>query len=393
MSVYLDWNATSSRHPSVRAAMDAAESIAWANPSSIHSAGRAARKIQENARERLAQTLSRSPRDVIFTGGGSEANHLALSGARTLVTSRLEHPSIVAQSEWMSEHGCHVIYVDVDEGGRVLVPAIEAALRDAVGPPLEEALVDRSGGGFNNRNTPVVAVMAANHETGVIQPLAEVHQLTQRYGARLHVDAVQWMGRADPEFLLHADSLAIAAHKFRGPKGIGALVFECGWTPLPFSRGGAQERGLRPGTVDAVGLAGLDAALERLDESEAHYQEVSQLAQKLSEHLSQCARVGLHFHGSDVPHLGHVLNLRFEGWQGDELVAALDLAGICISSGSACSAGTAEPSPVITAMLGRDAAEGAVRISLGEETRLDDLRSLVTALEGFGLLEQRPFLA
>lgn len=386
MTVYLDWNATTSRHPTVRAAMESAEEEAWANPSSVHQAGRRARNVQENARERLATLLSRSPRDVLFTGGGTEANHLALSGASVLITSKIEHPSVLLHSQFMSEQGTRLVYVDVDEQGRVVADSVEQALQETLGTP--HAVQDRSRGGFNNRNTPLVALMAANHETGVTQPLEEVHALTLRYGARLHVDAVQWVGRAPLGQLLHADSVSLSAHKFRGPKGLGALVFECGWSPIPLGRGGAQERGLRAGTVDAVALAGLEAALSRLDESLSGYQKAARRASALRQHLTEHALRSVTFHGADVPGLGHVLNLRFEGWKGDELVAALDLEGVCVSSGSACSAGTAEPSTVITAMLGGEPAVGAVRISLGEDTSGDDMVALIRALERLKILKK-----
>ena len=391
MSTYLDWNATSPRHPSVVRAMAEAEPYAWANASSVHQAGRAARKIQENTREQLARVLHRSPRDVVFTSGGTEANHLALHGAKFLIISALEHPSIVAYASWLEERGTKVRFAEVDAAGRVVASSIEAHLAQELGTPGPET--DRSQGGFNNSNTPLVAVMGVNHETGVIQPLAEVSAIARRYGARLHVDAVQWLGKGDPEHLDVADSIAITAHKFRGPKGIGALAFDCGWTPLPTGRGGAQERGLRPGTVDAVALAGLGAALQRVQECRTGYERAAQLGRRLAQHLAQWSRGALHIHGADAPRLAHVINFRTEGWKGDELVAALDLEGICVSSGSACSAGTAEPSPVIEAMLGRAAATGAVRISLGEETTGTDIAHLLRGLERLGVLSPAEFAA
>jgi len=371
--------------------MAEAEPYAWANASSVHQAGRAARKIQENTREQLARVLHRSPRDVVFTSGGTEANHLALHGAKFLIISALEHPSIVAYASWLEERGTKVRFAEVDAAGRVVASSIEAHLAQELGTPGPET--DRSQGGFNNSNTPLVAVMGVNHETGVIQPLAEVSAIARRYGARLHVDAVQWLGKGDPEHLDVADSIAITAHKFRGPKGIGALAFDCGWTPLPTGRGGAQERGLRPGTVDAVALAGLGAALQRVQECRTGYERAAQLGRRLAQHLAQWSRGALHIHGADAPRLAHVINFRTEGWKGDELVAALDLEGICVSSGSACSAGTAEPSPVIEAMLGRAAATGAVRISLGEETTGTDIAHLLRGLERLGVLSPAEFAA
>jgi cysteine desulfurase len=391
MVAYLDWNATTPRHAQVVEAMARAEQEGWANPSSVHQAGRSARRLQEATREQLGILLERSPRDIVFTGGGTESNHLALSGARLLVTSRIEHPSILAQAQQMAESGTQVLYADVDLSGRIVPHSVEQALKEALGDPQGEPDPgSRTSGGVSNRNTPLIAVMAANHETGVIQPLEEISGIVRRFGARLHVDAVQWIGKAPLSALRCADSLSISAHKFRGPKGVGVLAFDCGWIPTPLGRGGAQERGLRPGTVDAVSLAGLGAALGRLDESVAAYGRASRLRQRLLEHMQQQARVQLEVHGANVPSLGHVLNFRAAGWKGDELVAALDLEGVCVSSGSACSAGTSEASPVITAMLGKEAAGGAVRISLGEETSANELQLLVSALAKMGILNNVP---
>lgn len=384
--IYLDWNATSPRHPDVVRAMSEAETGAWGNPSSVHQAGRCARKIQENTREQLGQLLNRSPRDIVFTSGGTEANHLALNGASLLVTSAIEHPSVHMHAEWLRERGTRVRQARVDASGRVMPESIEAILEEELGAPHLEASADRSAGGFNNTNTPLVTLMAVNHETGVIQQLAEVSAIVRRYGARLHVDAVQWIGKGDLRVLDVADSVAISAHKFRGPKGVGALAFNCGWSPLPTGRGGAQERGLRPGTVDAVALAGLGAALTRLGVCRQGNSRAAVLGRQLAWRLAHMGRAPICVHGADVPKLGHVVNFRVEGWKGDELVAALDLHDVCVSSGSACSAGTAEPSAVIEAMLGRDAARGAVRISLGEETRPEEINALSLALERLQIL-------
>ncbi len=384
MTVYLDWNATTPRHPSVVRAILEAEESAWANPSSVHAAGRKARRAMEDTRELLAQTLRFSPRDVVFTGSGTEANHLALSGARWLVTTETEHPSIVAQAEQLRDRGAHVAFVPVDPGGRIDNEALAEAL-DQVLQADKPVRPNEAEGGWDNQNSPLVAVSAVNHETGVVQDLEALSKVVHGRGARLHVDAVQLLGRGPREQLQYADSISLASHKIRGPKGIGALAFACGWTPLPVGRGGAQERGLRPGTVDALGLVGLGAALKRLADSEAGYVKAGVLGRQLAETLRARATRLVTFHGDGV-RLEHVVNFRVEGWQGDELVAALDLLGICVSSGSACSAGTAEPSRVIQAMLGREAARGAIRVSFGEESTQADLEQLCAALQKLGIL-------
>lgn len=372
MITYLDWNATTPPHPDVLRKMDEARALGWANPASVHRAGREARRLQEDTREALARVLRVHPRDVLFTSGGTEANHLALSGATSVVTSRLEHPSITQTAAALEERGVPVRFVRVPPSGRVETEALSEALADL-----------RAGAQLGER--PVVALQAVNHETGLFQPVREVAALCLEQGVHLHVDAVQLLGRGPLSDLDDAGSIAVAAHKIRGPKGLGALLFRCGWQPVPLARGGAQERGLRPGTLDGVALAGFGAALDRVEESVARYAELAQLRDELEAHL---VAHGAQLHGLGGARLGHVTNFRFDGWNGDELVAALDLHEVCVSSGSACSAGTAEPSPVIEAQLGREAARGAVRVSLGEDTTRADVEKLELALERIGVLRR-----
>lgn len=384
MTAYLDWNSTTPRHPDVRDAMLKAEEKAWANPSSVHALGREARNLVEDTRELLAKTFKKSARDVVFVSGGTEANHLALSGARWLVTSRIEHPSVLAQAEKLQQEGALVEYVQVDASGVVTPEALRESLNllaSREGYPSPQAARD---GGINNQNTALVALMAVNHETGVLQPTAAHAEVAHSFQTRLHVDAVQLVGKGDLARVEAADSVSLSAHKFRGPKGIGALVFECGFVPLPIGRGGAQERGLRPGTLDATAVAGLAAALGRLEEGRLGFARACTLRDVLERVLVERARAVVHGQGS--ARLGHIINFRLPGWKGDELVAALDLEGICVSSGSACSAGSSEPSSVIEAMLDREAATGAVRVSFGEGSTEADLNEMLSALSRLGVL-------
>jgi cysteine desulfurase len=218
--------------------------------------------------------------------------------------------------------------------------------------------------------------MAANHETGVLQPVTEVESIVHKHGGRLHVDAVQAVGKVPAAAWRAGDTLSIAAHKIRGPKGIGALLLRSPGLPRPVLLGGAQERGLRPGTVDAVAAAGFAVAVEHAaNGGPERYAIVGGLRDRLEQGLT-----GVQVNGTG-PRLPHVTNLSFAGWLGDELVAALDLEGIRISSGSACSAGTVERSPVIEAMLGRARAEAAVRFSLGETTTLEDIVAVISVLD------------
>jgi len=371
VSAYLDWNATSPPHPLVLEAMRRAAADAWANPASVHGPGRRARDRVESARERLAEVLEVEARDVVFTSGGTEANHLGLSGARAIVTSRVEHPSVVREAERLHEAGIPVRFVDVGPGGAVEPGAIEAALRDGL-----------AGG----EAPVVVAVQAANHETGVLQPLAAIAEVVHAQGAFLHVDAVQLVGRGELTELGSADSVAVAAHKLRGPKGIGAFAWRHGRRPAARGAGGSQERGLRAGTVDPVACAGFHAALDRLDDSLRGYERARALRDAWEAALVARAGRDWQVHGSGRARLGHVSNFSLKGERGDELVAALDLLGVSVSSGSACAAGTAEPSPVILAMAGADAARSALRVSFGEDSTGSDLDELVRACVALHLL-------
>ena len=366
--VYLDWNATTPPHPSVLAAMSRAAADTWGNPASTHRVGRQARAQVEDAREQLAEICGVHARDVLFTSGGTEANNLALSGALGLALSRIEHPSLTRVAERLEARGVPVAWVEVPESGRLEPAAYQAAL---------ERLPRGS----------VAALMAANHETGVLQPLEEVALVAHGLGATLHVDAVQALGKLPPETWRFADSLAVAAHKIRGPKGIGALAFRGAKAPQPVLLGGSQERGLRPGTVDPIAAAGFLAALMHAEHGPARYAELSVLRDDLERSFNEVAQVN----GGGVSRLPHVSNLSFQRASGDELVAALDLLGVCVSSGSACSAGTTEASVVITAMLGRERAKSAVRISLGEETTLHEIQAAKAALRhALGLPRANP---
>lgn len=369
--VYLDHNATTPPHEDVLDAMRRAQLDGWANPSSLHRAGRRARRLVDDAREAVAALADQSPRDVVFTSGGTEANNLALlrpfhdAPRGSLVTSRLEHPSLLATAEHLARRGILVRWIEPTPSGHLPVEAVAEALRDLPGPTL-------------------VALHAVHHETGAVQPIAALLPVVEQLGAELHVDAVQAAGRVDPALWRGAHSVALASHKLRGPKGIGALVTRPGVLVRPLLHGGSQERGLRPGTLDPVAAAGFGAAARRaLDGGPARYEALRPLRDDAERRLIDTARA----HGVTVsltardPRAPHVSHLLVDGWRGDELVAALDLEGVCVSSGSACSAGTAEPSPAIAALVGPLRARSALRISLGETSHPDDLDALVAAFD------------
>ena len=375
--VYLDWNATT---PPLAEALDAMREVAsrtWANPSSIHWDGRAARAVVEDARAAVAQLTGGDARDVLFTSGGTEANNIAVRSAfesrepRWLLTSRLEHPSVARVAEALASEGrARVRWVRVTEAGVLDLADLEQALSAAEG------------------GVALVTAQAVNHETGILQPVREIIALAHAAGARVHVDAVQAWGKIAVEDLAGADTASLAAHKLRGPKGIGALVARAGLRLVPVLLGGAQEKGLRPGTVDPALAAGLGTAARRAIEGSVRYARIAEHRDAL-----ESALLGLHA-GRHAPRVAgdphrrapHVSTLVWPGWVGGELVAALDLEGLSVSSGAACSAGTVEPSPVIGAMLGDALAASSVRASLGEDTTADDV---AWAVEAFGRVLSR----
>ncbi len=366
-TVYLDWNATTPPHADVVEAMRRALTSAWANPASVHGPGRQARAHVEAAREAVAALTGMDARDVVLTSGGTEANNLAIEhafsdGGGALVVSRIEHPSVLRAAEHLEGRGVVVVWVAPDPSGRVAPEAVAAAMdRAALRAPVR-----------------LVALQAVNHETGVIQPVAAVAELVHARGARLHVDAVQ---AAEGGRSLDAGAWAGGPIWWRsrrtrsvGQKGVrGALATRPGRATLrPVLLGGAQERGLRPGTQDAAACAGFAIAAERDARSTPpRYTALAQLRDRLEDAL--CA-LGLRFsvlapaaRASRAQRRGsacspRVANLSWPGWRGDELCAALDLEGVAVSSGSACSAGTRpEASPVLRAMTGEARALSAVR--------------------------------
>ncbi|MEZ4295670.1 MAG: aminotransferase class V-fold PLP-dependent enzyme [Polyangiaceae bacterium] len=256
--VYLDWNATTPPHPEVLAAMHAAEEEAWANPASVHTPGRRARAFVEDAREAVAALTGFDARDVVLTSGGTEANNLALALALPgeaeakgagVVVSRIEHPSVVRAVEEWERRGGVVAWVEPEASGVVPAAGFAAAV---------ERLRGEAGVAVR-----LLVLQAVNHETGVVQPVGEVAEVARACGALLHVDAVQAVGKLAPATWAGADMVSVAAHKLRGPKGVGALCTRAGLKVRPLLFGGAQEKGARPGTQDPVACAGFAVAAVR----------------------------------------------------------------------------------------------------------------------------------
>ena len=347
MRTYLDHNATSPLRPAVKAAMQAAMDV-HGNASSIHAEGRKARKLMDDARETLSFTLGCLPQMLVFTSGGTEANTLALQGvgAEHVLVSAVEHPSVLAAAK---ATGKQVELVPVDAHGRV---------RD-------DALAARLG-----RPNTLVSVMLANNETGVLQPIADIVELVHKSGALLHVDAVQGFGRRQVNFgLLGCDMMTVACHKAGGPVGIGALVVRDGLVLEPLLQGGGQELRRRAGTENIVAIAGFAAA------AQAEHIDTSALTATLEESLSDAI-----IFGDGVERLCNTTCFAVPGMRAETLLMNLDLDGIAVSSGSACSSGKVGRSHVLEAMgVSQDLAACAIRISSGWNTKDADIERFVTS--------------
>ena len=346
--IYLDYNATAPIKPEVVTAVSETMMLAG-NPSSVHGFGRDVRKRIEDAREQIAALIGCSPPELVFTAGGTEANNTALSGAgrRVLIVSAIEHPAVLRTAEAVAEE--HIV-LPVDGDGLLDLGALDQAL--AVHGP--EALV---------------SVMVANNETGVIQPVAEIAARATAAGALVHCDAVQAPGRIPVSFAgLGVDMMSIAAHKFAGPKGIGALVVRSGLEIAPLIHGGGQERGLRGGTENAAGIVGFGTAAQLAQGDLARAGEIAALRDRMESRLRETEPDVVIF-SEGASRLPNTSCLTMPGVQSETQVMGLDLAGVAVSAGSACSSGKVEPSHVLRALGAADAVGGcAIRVSMGWAT-------------------------
>jgi cysteine desulfurase len=350
--VYLDHNATTPLRPEARAAVEAAMWVVG-NPSSVHAEGRAARRIVEDAREKVAALVGAETSQVVFTSGGSEANVLALVGCdrRRVLVSAVEHASVAQAVD-----GVGIIPVDGD--GVVQVAALEDMLSRGQEPA-------------------VVSVMLANNETGVVQPVAEIAAICRRHAAVLHCDAVQAPGKLGVDVRsLGAHLLSLSAHKIGGPAGCGALIIDPELVLRPLQRGGGQERRRRAGTENLLGIAGFGAAAEQvIDLPDAS--RLALLRDRLERRLREaCPHVEVF--GGTAPRLPNTSCIAMPGMAAETQVIALDLAGIAVSAGAACSSGKVIRSDVLTAMgIGDDLAGCAIRVSLGWTSREADVERFI----------------
>lgn len=367
MRIYLDHNATTPVRDEVADAMDRAQRELYGNPSSVHEEGAASRAAIERARAQVASLLSCAPGDVLFTGGASEANNTALLrvapvlAGRHLVTSNVEHPSVEGPLEALAACGWRITRLPVDATGRLGAAAVAGALTD---------------------DTALVSLIWANNETGVLLPIEEVAEVVAPHAARLHVDATQAVGKLPLDLSrVRVDLLSLAGHKFGGPKGVGCLVLRDLPEFEPLLRGGPQEGRRRAGTENVAGIVGLGVACELAErELPDRVRRYAELRDRLWAGLREKVP-GVRRNGDPEHVLPNTLNVSFERTAGELLLQALDLEGVAVSAGAACSSGSIEPSRVLVA-LGLDplAARGTLRFSVGHGTRESDIDRVLALL-------------
>ena len=366
--VYLDHNATTPIHQEVKEAMIEFTDC-YGNPSSIYALGKEARIAVETARRSVAALINCTARRVTFTGSGSEANNLAIKGVafanvngkNHIVTSSIEHPSVLNACRWLEKLGFPVTYLPVDTEGRVSPDDLRAAITD---------------------NTCLVSVILANNETGSIQPIVELAGIAKERGVLFHTDAVQAVGKIPIDVEeLGVDLLTMSGHKFHGPKGIGALFVRKGVVLDPLVSGGHQEKGLRAGTENVMAIVGLGKAAELAIDHIPQMDSVRELRDKLENGISELIP-DAKLNGHREQRLPNTLNLTLPGIRGESLVLALDQKGVAVSSGSACSAGLPEPSHALVAMgLSEEEAHCAVRFTLGLGNTRDDIDRTVSIID------------
>ena len=369
-TVYLDHAATTPMKPEVLEAMLPFFTTSYGNASSIYGIGRDNRKAVDFARNDIAESIGALPSEIFFTSSGSEADNWAIKGVvaankvkgNHIITSAIEHPAVLNVFEYMEKNGCEVTYLPVDEAGLVSAEALTNAIRS---------------------NTILVSIMMANNEIGTIQPIQELALIARSRGVVFHTDAVQAVGNIPVNVKeLGVDLLTFSAHKFYGPKGVGALFIRKGVKVEPFIHGGHQERGKRAGTENVPGIVGMAKALTMAVENlPAHTEKLLQLRNLArDEIIKRIPYVKLNGH-KDIRLPGN-LNMSFRFIEGESLLLMLDMKGFSASSGSACTSGSLDPSHVLLAIgLPHEIAHGSLRLSFGDANTVEDIMSLVENLE------------
>jgi cysteine desulfurase len=366
--IYLDYNATTPLTPDALAAMRPFLEQHFGNPSSIHAAGREARAAIDDARDRLARLLGAKPHEIIFTGGGTEADNLAVFGlaraqatrGRHVITCATEHHAVLHACEHLQKkEGFRVTWLPVDARGRVRA----ADVADAI-----------------TADTMLVSIMSANNETGTLQPTHEISAICRERGVLYHSDAIQSFGK-EPLETRDFDALSLAAHKFHGPKGAGVLYLRAGVSIERLQHGGSHENERRPGTENTAAIVGMARAAElALATMEREQPRQAALRERLWQGICEAFPAAVR-NGGPQDCLANTLNVSFPGLDGESLLINLDLAGICASSGSACMVGSIVPSHVLLAMgVAPELARATVRFSLGKETTTTEINTTIARL-------------
>ena len=372
-TIYVDNAATTPVSKPVLDAMTPYFCETYGNPSSIfYSAGAAAGEALAAAREKAAKALGCDAAELFFTSCGSEADNWAIKGTarkfarqgkKHLITSSIEHHAVLHSMQTLEREGFEVTYLPVDSEGFVSPTDVEAAIRP---------------------DTALVTIMFANNEIGTIQPIEEIGNICRKHGVWFHTDAVQAVGAVPIDcHALPIDMLSLSAHKFNGPKGVGALYLRKGILPLNFMDGGAQERGLRAGTENVAGIVGLATALEiavnGLAEKRAH---LSEMRDHVLEHIQKMPQVKINGPLDGSKRLPNNVNASFTAAEGESLLLMLDMRGICASSGSACASGSLDPSHVLLAIgLPHEIAHCSLRFSFGVQNTMEDAKAVCAALD------------
>jgi cysteine desulfurase len=367
---YLDYNATTPLAPCALAAMVPVLEQEFGNPSSIHAHGRRARAVLDNSRDSIAALLGVRPHEIIFTGGGTESDNLAILGlarsrralGKHLITVSTEHHAVLHAFEFLGKsEGFEVTVLPVTRDGQLDPEQLQSALRP---------------------DTILVSVMSANNETGVIQPMRELAAICRSHGVPLHSDMVQSFGKQTVKpGEIGISALSIAAHKFYGPKGAGILYLEAGQSLAPLHLGGSHENQRRPGTEDVANIAGMAAAAEWVqDGMESEQRRQNSLRESLWDGISRGFPAAIR-NGNPELTLANTLNVTFPGVDGETLLIGLDLEGVSVSSGSACMVGSVQPSHVLIAMgVDPAMAKSTVRFSLGKPTKASDVEAALAGL-------------
>jgi cysteine desulfurase len=368
--VYLDHAATTPLHPEVLSLMYEFMRDTFGNPSSVHSFGREAKKFTQEARQKVADLIGAAPEEIYFTSGGTESDNIAIIGTAMarrkngnhIITSAIEHHAVIETCEYLAKNGFEITFLPVDKYGMVDPDDVAGAIR---------------------KETMLVTIMHANNEIGTIQPIAEIGRITREHGVALHSDAVQTLTKIPVKVDdLGVDLLSLSAHKIYGPKGIGALYVRKGMRLQPIMHGGGQERKLRSGTENTPGIVGFGKAAEvGAREMEQESARVKGLRDKLiSRVLAEIPSVTLNGHPEQ--RLPNNANVSIALVEGESLVLSLDLEGVAVSSGSACSSGSLKPSHVLKALgLPYEMMHGSLRMTLGRANSEEDIDYVVEALK------------